>query len=91
MQMAKYGIQRNEILARLTPLNTGWTPGLLEGKQFMIHSFCYCDNSWKRKEKWDCDYDKRYIYVVICDTHIPKRIATVNIRIDYLNLDTKNS
>ena len=23
MQMAKYGIQRTEILARLTPLNTG--------------------------------------------------------------------
>jgi hypothetical protein len=25
------------------------------------------DKLWKRKEGWDCEYDKRNIYVVFCD------------------------
>ena len=29
-----------------------------------------CDKSWMKKEL-DFDYDKRNIYVVICDTDIP--------------------
>jgi hypothetical protein len=71
--------EKTKNLATGTPLkNLGWTLVLWKGKQFLFHMWhtsCYSfyeagDRPWTQKGP-DCDYDKRNITVVICDTDIP--------------------
>jgi hypothetical protein len=67
-------IQKTKDRATWTPIKTGV---LRKGKQFLLHILhllrysCYkpCDKFWMRKGS-DCDYDKRNIFMVICDTEI---------------------
>ena len=52
----------------------GWTLVLRKGRKFLLHLLCYSYNIFgdvMKEEKLDCDYDKRNVSVVICDTDTP--------------------
>jgi len=75
-----FHMQKKKNRATRTLLKTGrdWTRMHRKGSQFLFHMWntsCYScykpgDKSWMMKGP-KCDYDKRNISVVICDTDTP--------------------